>query len=250
MYGLGTDASGDFSVSGLRAGTYYVHVEDGWQSARNDLPNYQWGAGDSGTSVSVTLGQRAAPVVVQLRCGGVDQRTAVGGPGDAHPLSGASVSANVPRGGGGGGGGSSYPPRGIDGEDYRCEWRLHHQAPVGGQRLQAAVSPNLQGPKYSSEWYDGKNSFTAANAVTPTLETPLIGVDAHLSGGATITGTVSRRGWTSHRHGRVRAGVPLRHRRRLRPGHDRLQRHLYDLRAAGWQLLRPVLRLQLREQPQ
>jgi hypothetical protein len=183
-YGYGyatTDASGEYTITGLSAGSYDVYAYDCYGSSRDDLPGYHESNG-SVSAVELTAGQAATGIDVQLAAATSISGSVYGGSGTSTPLSGACVEVYDAD--------SSYQTdAGYATTESDGAYTVEHLTPGVGYKVQ--FSPCSSGSDYAGEYYDEEGSFADADTVTPTVANPSIGIDGHLPSGASISGTVT-----------------------------------------------------------
>ena len=171
-----TDASGDYAITGLAAGSYEVYVYDCEGSSRNDLP------GSYAAAVELTTGEAKTGIDVQLAAGTSISGTVYGGAGDATPLEDICVDA--------------YPASNESEDDTS-----YTETGAGGSYTLTHIAPSVaydvrfydcnSSREYQSQYYDGASEYSSATTVTSTLASPSTGIDAHLKTGASISGTVT-----------------------------------------------------------
>ncbi len=170
-----TDASGNYKITALAAGSYEVYVYDCEGSSRNDLPG-------SSSAVEVTAGQAKTGIDVQLAAGASISGNVYGGAGDATPLKDICVDA--------------YPAL----SEYEDD-TSYIETGAGGSYTLKHVAPSVayyvrfsdcnSSREYRSQYYDGASEYSSATTVTSTIASPATGIDAHLETGASISGTVT-----------------------------------------------------------
>jgi Carboxypeptidase regulatory-like domain len=181
-YGFATaDASGNYEVTGLPAGSYEVYVYDCYGSSRNDLPSHYESEG-SVAIVELTSGEAKTGIDVQLAAATSISGDVYGGSGDATPLANACVYVYEAD--------SAYEDEvGFARTEADGAYTLDHLTPGIGYKV--AFSPCSSGSAYSEEYYDEKGSLAEADTITPTAANPSTGIDGHLPTGASIGGTVT-----------------------------------------------------------
>jgi hypothetical protein len=175
-----TDANGNYTLPGLDPGSYRLQFGDCGGSARNDVPQYYEGSGSSQDTqgfheVSVTAGGSQTGINATLLAGTSISGHVYGG-STSTPLGDACVSA----GAGNNGGGSATT--GSDGS-----YTISHIPP--GLAYTVSFQP-CDGSSYAKQYYSGAASSAQATPVTPTVAQPATGIDAVLTSGASISGTV------------------------------------------------------------
>lgn len=176
-----TDATGDYTVSGLQTGSYYVKAYDcRTHMTRDDLPTYYTtSAGGQRTAVAVTAGTTTASISVQMLAGTSISGQVYGGSGTSNPLSDACVYVWPTTSGGSRGSAMTA----ADGS-YSVI-RL-----VPGVAYDVEFDPCYGNSQYTPEYYNGASTQSSATTVTPTVAAPATAINGHLPVGATITGTV------------------------------------------------------------
>ena len=92
-----TDASGNYQITGLVAGSYYVYASDCPTSSRNDVQTYYSTApGGAHTAVAVADGAAQSGIDIQLLAGTAISGHVYGGAGTGTPVSGACVFTSTP----------------------------------------------------------------------------------------------------------------------------------------------------------
>ena len=179
-YSTCTDAAGVYRSAGLSTGSYQV-VFDQWGSG-----SYleQWYDGqpsaDTATSVQVTLGSGTSNIDAALRVGG----SIAGTVSDANgPVADASVQVYAATTGAFISGGwantdssGAYETQGLADGTYKVEFT----APSGSSD--------------QGQWYRGMPDMVSADTVTIANGQSVTGVDATLTSGGSITGTVTDSG--------------------------------------------------------
>ena len=159
-----TDANGNYTISSLATGTY--------QMSFNPFDNSHVGSGPSG--VSVTAGSTSSGINAALATGGTIAGTltdAVSG----HAVGGVEVEAISS-----GGGFSGYEVSASDGT-YR----------IGGLSAGSyTVEFVPYTSAYSTQYYNGVTSLASATSVAVSLGQTTSGINATLSGGGSVSGTV------------------------------------------------------------
>jgi len=181
-----TDAGGNYTITGLPAGSYYVEFADCPNSKRNDVEQFLGGAHNETSSQLVPLSSGGA---------------ATGN--DAHLAHATSISGHVYALSAGGAlahicvSASAASQSAQDGSyfynassDATGAYEIDHVAPLdGGYTVRFSDCNNTA--KYVTQYYGGDYDLSSATVVTPTLDAQSSGIDARLSDGATISGTVS-----------------------------------------------------------
>lgn len=166
-----TNSSGDYTITGLQAGTYYVEFQDCSGSSRNDVPQYYGGSYNADSSQTVTLSE-----------GGQQQGV------DATMQPGTSISGTVYAGAG-----TTSPLADV------CVDVSGSTTGAYGQATTATVGTytiaNLPADSYSVSFYDcsgsGYLTQTYSATVSPTATAPATGIDANMVLGGSISGTVT-----------------------------------------------------------
>jgi hypothetical protein len=175
LFYIGTAPDGTFSITGISAGSYTLAFAGPYGS--NLAPQY-WSSASSLATASyftVTPGQSVVGRDALLQPGSSVTGTVTGGPDNA-PLAFAFVEAVAPDGsqfGGSTGPDGSYTIKGL---------------PSGSVTLQ--FLPPIQ-QNFHTQWWSGASSLATATSVTVPAGAALAGYDAHLSLGATISGTIT-----------------------------------------------------------
>ncbi len=171
-----TDASGNYEITALSAGSYQVYAYDCEGSSRNDLPGSHAGA------VELKAGEAKTGIDVQLAEATSISGNVYGGAGDATPLENICV--------------YGYPAS----SEFEDE-RSYAETGAGGAYTLKHVVPSVayyvrfydcnSSQEYRSQYYDGASEYSSAKTVTSTVASPSTGIDAHLETGASISGTVT-----------------------------------------------------------
>ncbi|MEV4419175.1 carboxypeptidase-like regulatory domain-containing protein [Patulibacter sp. NPDC049589] len=171
-------SDGTYRLVGLGPGDYRVKF-DSCEQVGSDTYGLQYyraakRPGDA-TTVTVPSGGERTGVDATLEPGTSISGHVYGSSGTDAPLAGACVSVAVPSPDTGGvtferrvstDAAGAYAVHGLAaGVDYRVQF----------DRCNASGSA-----AYTSEWYDGQPSPQTAKAVTPTIASPAVGIDAHL----------------------------------------------------------------------
>jgi ell wall binding domain 2 (CWB2)/Fibronectin type III domain/Carboxypeptidase regulatory-like domain len=181
-YSTCTDNNGVYRSAGLPAGNNYQVVFDQWGSGNyleqwyNNQPSQA-----TANSVPVTLGAGTANIDATLVTGGSVSGTVNDSSGSAPaPVTNASVQLYDATTGGYVSGGwgytdssGAYQTLGVPAGNYKVEF-----TPPSGSSDQG-------------QWYNNKPDQASANTVTVGVGQPVTGVDAMLTSGGTITGTVT-----------------------------------------------------------
>jgi hypothetical protein len=200
-----TNASGQYTISGLQSGSYKVSFADCDQiyaydsqyasSTRNDVPQYysdttEW---DHATLVVLSEGGAKTGIDAQLAAATSISGHVYTSPDDSTPKQSECVSAQQPSTGG-------VPswlsgPLADDYEVYSVEsasdgsYDLQHLKPSSGYVVEFYDCSN---PKtYLTQFDGGVATPQSATALTPTLAVPVTGIDAHLSVGGKVSGSVT-----------------------------------------------------------
>ena len=171
-----TDGLGHYTLEGLPAGTYAVSAADCSYSSRDD-------SSASLSGVTVTTGQALTGQNLELGAGTSISGHVYGGTGTLTPLQYACVDV-YPAGSS-----ATNPPIVASAQTTADgSYTVGHLA-AGAYVVQ--FQPCSAGSQYTSEYYNGEQSYGTANVVSPTATSPATAIDAHLPYGATISGTVS-----------------------------------------------------------
>jgi hypothetical protein len=171
-----TDATGAYEVTNLDAGEYTVTFADCFFSTRNDV------SADYPSKITLADGEARTGIDHEMQPGSSISGHVYGGSGTGTPLSQVCVTAYVA-----GSTSQTYAGSTSTGEDGA--YTIKHLDPQGsGFKVQ--FSPCSSGSTYAPQFYDGATSFNTATTINPTLAAPATGIDAHLSQGARISGTV------------------------------------------------------------
>jgi hypothetical protein len=184
-----TNASGEYTITGLAAGSYYLEFADCGSSARNDVTQYYGGAPDENDSTLVVLSTGGAKTGVnaELAAGTSISGHAYAGSGTGTPVANQCVyvEARSPSGTA-----DDYYYSYYGETNSSGEYTIHHVAPIStGYTVEFRDCNNPV--TYVSQYYGGDYDPSTASAVTPTVASPAQAVDAHLETGGTITGTVT-----------------------------------------------------------
>lgn len=182
-----TNASGEYKVSGLPAGSYYVRFADCGEG-RDDVAQYFGGAPNEVESTLVVLSTGGAKT-------GVDAQLAAGTSIGGHIYDGAGTDTSL---------GeqcvyvNSRFPSGANGYYYSYyaetgssgSYEVGHVAPVdGGYTVEFADCAHPA--THVRQYFGGSYDQRTASPVAPTTASPAQGVDAHLETGGTITGRIT-----------------------------------------------------------
>ena len=162
-----TDAKGNYTISSLATGTYQVSFYP--------YDNSHLGSGQSG--VSVTAGSATSGINAALATGGTIAGTitdAVSG----HVVGGVEVEAISS-----GGGSSGYHVSASDGT-YRIGGLS-----AGSYKVEF-VPYTSSNSAYTTQYYNGVTSLASATSVSVSLGQTTSGINATLSGGGSVSGTV------------------------------------------------------------
>jgi protocatechuate 3,4-dioxygenase beta subunit len=183
-----TTAAGQYAITGLSPGSYYVHFTDCANSARNDVAQYYGGVPDQNDSSLVVLstGGTATGVSAAMQTGTSIVGHAYAGPGTASPLAKICVDVQATAGSGT----DNYYYYFYGETDSSGAYDVGHIAPISGGYRVEFVDCNLH-VEYVSQYYGGNYASSTASVVSPTVPTPLTGVDAHLDFGGSISGTIT-----------------------------------------------------------
>ena len=177
-----TDASGDYTITGLDPGSYYVNFGDCYDSTRNDVG--QWYVAPSGTPTSTSYtgasdSEQSTPVVLStggsqtsvdatLAVGVTITGTVYGGSGTATPADNIDIEANSVS--------SSVNGNGYAETDASGDYSLGH-LPYDPQGYDVEFSDGNQPATYLDAYYDtaasgdaGTNDSSTATPVIPAAE--------------------------------------------------------------------------------
>ncbi|HEX4115658.1 MAG TPA: carboxypeptidase-like regulatory domain-containing protein [Solirubrobacteraceae bacterium] len=183
-YGYGSatiGAGGEYSITGLPAGSYKVYFYD-CGSTRNDLPQYYDGAGTANAASLVVLsaGGAQAGINATMQPATTISGHVYGTSDTSTPLQGICVEA-LPTNG------ESELYGQVD-TSADGSYTIDHITPSTEYRV---YFRDCNDPEhYLSQYYDGA-SYSSATILTPTVASPATGIDAHMEKGASISGTVS-----------------------------------------------------------
>jgi len=178
LYGVSTDSNGYYTIYGIPAGDYKIQFTTEWAPGNyagewyNDKASFQ-----SADTVSVTVGQTTSGIDAQLAEGGYISGRVT----DSSGMVGiAEVSVQICDLSQNWYNGTStnsdgyYTIQGISAGDYKIVFRT-----------------NSTPGNYLEEWYNDKNSFESADAVSVTAGQTTTGIDAQLADGGGISGRVT-----------------------------------------------------------
>lgn len=187
--GGGTQAAADgtYELGALTPGSYRVTFSQCTGLGADELATqYYDGAGRARDArpVVVTGDGATAGIDARMQPGTTISGRVYGGAGNDTPLKTACVSAYEPP---------------VDGATFPT-LAAYTQTDADGTyrlaRLTSGVAYRLQfsecglGSTYLAQWHADQSTFAAAADVTPTVATPVTGLDGHLRRAATISGTV------------------------------------------------------------
>jgi hypothetical protein len=176
-----TDASGNYTIAGLSAGSYKVYFSDCGNDSRNDLPQYYDGASTLSAASLVVLSASGVEkgIDASMQPATTISGHAFEGAGDSTPLQGVCVEA--------------VPVSSSEGQGYHSAYTA-----ADGSYTISHITPSAEYwvsftdcnfPKqYLSQYYNG------ATILTPTIAAPSTEIDAHMEKGASISGTVTDSG--------------------------------------------------------
>ncbi len=172
-----TGATGDYTIVGLSAGSYYVYFSDCADSSRNDVAVYYGNSIDRSSSELVTLsvGGAQTGVDAQLPAATSISGFVYGGSGTSTPLDGACVDIY---------GSADY----TGSTSSTGAYTIKHIAP--GKSYTVYFSQCSSGAQYISTYYGGDYDPSTAESLSPTVADPATGIDANLPIGGSISGTV------------------------------------------------------------
>lgn len=178
-----TDASGNYTISGLQSGSYYVSFTDCSGSTRNDVPQYYGGSYEEYNSSLVVLSASGhqTGVNAKMAAGATISGHAYAGSGTGSPLQNICVDASGSDPAGDYA--SGYGQTAADGS-----YTISHVVP--GLSYQIWFYDCNTPVTYVSQYYGGTYDSSTAVAVTPTVASPVTGADAHLQVGGSLTGRV------------------------------------------------------------
>jgi hypothetical protein len=170
-------AEGTYSISGLPAGPYSVSFNDcsyvsPGATVRNDQPLTL-------TAVDVTAPGTTGGHDAALKPGTSISGHVYGGPGTAVKLSNVCAMASEST--------SEWSSSQQATTTTTGEYTIRHLDPTKSYkvRFQPCYYGTVQ--QYSPQYYDGVSDFASASTLSPTLEAPSTGVDAHLVDDAPLT---------------------------------------------------------------
>ncbi|HEX4115659.1 MAG TPA: carboxypeptidase-like regulatory domain-containing protein [Solirubrobacteraceae bacterium] len=178
-----TDSSGDYTITGLAAGSYEVYFSDCENSARNDVSQYydDQTEYESATTIALTEGQARTGIDDSLAAATTISGNVYAGAGTSTPLQGICV--------------DTYSTSGS--LDYGVEvktaadgsYTITHVVP--GVRYEVEFYDCNPAREYLTQYYNGVSENGPGTTVTATLASPATGIDAHMEKGASISGTVT-----------------------------------------------------------
>jgi hypothetical protein len=200
-----TNSSGQYTISGLQSGSYKVSFADCDQvdyyysqyasSTRNDVPQYYSGTTEWDSASLVVLSEDGAKTGIdaQLAAASSISGHVYTSPDNSTPKQDECVSAQQPSTGG--------APSWLSGplaEDYEVystysnsdgSYDVEHLKPSSEYVVEFY---DCSSPKtYLTQFDGGVATPQAATALTPTLAAPVTGIDAHLSVGGKLSGSVT-----------------------------------------------------------
>ncbi len=197
-----TNASGEYAITGLQAGSYKIAFADCDQSdsgyrasARDDVPQYYSGTThwSSASLVVLSAGGVKTGIGAELAAGTSISGHAYSSSNNSVAKSAECVSAQQSPSGG--------PPNWVSGplaDYYEAEsnsegaYSVAHLAPSAEYVVEFS---DCDFPKqYLTQFDGGVSTPEAATVLTPTVDSPATGIDAHLSVGGKIAGVVSADG--------------------------------------------------------
>jgi hypothetical protein len=199
-----TNASGQYTITGLQAGSYKIAFADCDQldsysatyasSTRDDVPQYYSGATDwsSASLVVLSAGGVKTGIDAELAAASSISGHTYSSSNDSDPKSSECVYAQQPSGG---------SPSWVSGPlaDYyevssndEGAYGLAHLAP--GQKYVVEFYDCSYPKRYLTQFDGGASTPEAATVLTPTVGSPVTGIDAHLSLGGKIAGLVTANG--------------------------------------------------------
>jgi len=178
-----SDASGNYTITGLPADSYYVNFADCGGSSRNDVEQWYGGSLTEASSTLVVLSYEGAQdgVDAEMQPAASISGTVYGGTGTTTPLSEVCVEVDSKSADD-----QYYNARTDSSGDYTIE----HVAPLAGGYTVDFQDCNTPA-NYVSQYYGGNYSFDSASVITPTAAVPSTGIDANLVLGGSIEGTVT-----------------------------------------------------------
>ncbi len=184
-----TDASGNYSIGGLSAGSYYVEFADCSGSSRNDVTQYYGDAPDESDSTLVVLssGGSQTGINAQMAAATSISGRVYAGAGTGTPLN--DICVNVQAKSGVGNDDDYYYYYSAD-TDSSGAYTIDHVAPITTGYTVEFTDCNSQ-VKYVSQYYGGNYDYATASTITPTVAAPASAIDAHLDVGGTINGTIT-----------------------------------------------------------
>jgi len=179
--GASTDSGGYYTIQGLPGGDYKVEFRTNWTPG-----NYvgEWyndkGSFENADVISVTVGQTTTGIDAQLADGGGFSGRVTDATGTVG-LANVNVQACDLTG-------YWYYGVNTDADGYYTLYGL----PAGSYKIQFATN-NTAG-NYVGEWYNDKNTFENADAVSITVGQTAANIDAQLADGGAISGRVTDTG--------------------------------------------------------
>ncbi len=168
-----TDASGNYSISGLIAGSYKVSFNSNDQDYISEWYNNKMSFNDA-DAVAVTAGGIASNINAQLATGGQIRGKVT----NASAAGIENINVTIRN--------SSNDTIGSDSTDASGTYRVNG-LPTGSYKVY--FSNNNQ--NYLSEWYNNKTSFDVADAVAVTAGSITYNINAQLTTGGQIRGKVT-----------------------------------------------------------
>jgi protocatechuate 3,4-dioxygenase beta subunit len=175
-----TDASGNFTKSGLATGSYKISFNLG--SGLNYVPEYYNNAPDSDSAaiVSVTAGSETLGIDAQLAQGGVVKGT-VTEEGTGNPIPGLQVYV--------------YESSTLNYVGYAQTDASGNYTKLGLATGSYKISFNLgSGLNYVPEYYNNAPDSGSAAIISVTAGSETLGIDAQLAQGGVVKGTVTEEG--------------------------------------------------------
>jgi protocatechuate 3,4-dioxygenase beta subunit len=180
-----TNASGEYSIKDLLAGSYKVYFYDCYGSKRNDVPQYYDGSSSSSTASLVVLSTGGAEHNIDAS---MQPATSISG----HVYAGAGTStplADV----------CVYAYLASEEGDYNVvssadtatdgSYTLLHLTPSTGYKVRFYDCNATR--EYLTQYYNDASEYSSATILTPTVAEPSTEIDANLEKGASISGTVT-----------------------------------------------------------
>jgi hypothetical protein len=179
--GTSTDSDGYYTIQGLPGGDYKVEFRTNWTPGNyvgewyNDKNSFE-----NADSISVTVGQTTAGIDAQLADGGGFSGRVTDSTGTVG-IANVDVQACDLTG-------YWYYGVSTDSSGYYTLYGL----PAGDYKIQFSTR-NTPG-SYVGEWYNDKNSFENADAISVTVGQTTSGIDAQLADGGSMSGRVTDTG--------------------------------------------------------